>query len=197
MTRRELEGLARQHLTRALDWRQQAHAHPEDFIADFAARSHARAALSAADRAGRPPRPLDPVIRRAPGVSVFLPTHQARQLARLLRAHYLPEVIVTRHRISGGVQVRWHLTDPQGRIISDSALDEDFPTVGVPIILMSRRLWKVSLTNQVADPYHVRLQAQSGSRRHATLQAVRRLRALGQPTNLQDVVQGVDDPLPY
>ncbi|WP_189091394.1 hypothetical protein [Deinococcus ruber] len=64
------------------------------------------------------------------------------------------------------------------------------------VALMARRLWKVSLTNQVADPYHVRLQGQSVSRRQATLHAVRHLRALGEPADLNDIVRGMDDPSP-
>ncbi|GGR15754.1 hypothetical protein GCM10008957_30620 [Deinococcus ruber] len=65
-----------------------------------------------------------------PGGSVVLPWHHARHLARLLRAHYLPEICVTRRRIPGGEQVRWHWTDLHGRTISDSALAEDLPLRG-------------------------------------------------------------------
>ncbi|GGR13110.1 hypothetical protein GCM10008957_27580 [Deinococcus ruber] len=132
-----------------------------------------------------------------PGGSITLPARQARQLARLLRAHYLPEICVTRHRIPGGEQIRWDLTDCRGRIISDSALDEDLPAGGVPVMLMARRLWKVSLTNPIADPYHARLQSQSGRRRQATLQAVRRLQALGETVELGQIVRGECDLLPF
>ena len=129
-----------------------------------------------------------------PGLPVLFSARQAQRLARTLRAHHVPELHTEQHlpdpRYPASALLSWHVTGPSGAIMSDEDLLSNIPASGLPVTLMARRLWKVSLMDATTYPQHRRIERETGATRKRTASEVREERAAGWYVNMRDVVHG-------
>ena len=93
-----------------------------------------------------------------PGLPVFFCTRQALRLARTLRAHHVPALQIEHHPdplCPADAWMAWQVVGPTGEITSDADELVNLPASGLPVTLMARRLWKISLMDPATYPeYH-------------------------------------------
>lgn len=136
-----------------------------------------------------------------PGLPVVFSARQALRLARTLRAHHVPALQIEQHpvdpRCPGLAWLSWHVVGPTGQSASDEDLLSNIPTSGLPVTLMARRLWKISLMDVTTYTQHRRINQETAEARRRTAQEVREERAAGWRVDMRDVVHGRWSTLPF